>query len=115
MSELQTAVFNMGTVLCNPQRGGGSSLQFSEAAELLYLLSDADGDALSHCAEAIGRMADTGCKLTRADWDALRGHASEDESVEEETATTEEPASETESDSTDESEDDRDESGGQPE
>ena len=89
MSELGDTINNFSTMLNNPALGGGSSVNFKDASELLSIfarIGDSDEDPASFVA-LIQSLADGGRKPTRAEWAALRGEAQ----VVEETPVEEEP------------------------
>ena len=75
------AVNGMRTVLTNPALGGGSSLKFDQASELLGILGaliaqGADGmEDLKAFTATIQSMAASGRAPTRAEWDVMRGRS----------------------------------------
>ncbi len=107
------AVNGIRTVINNPALGGGSSVKFDEASELLGILGVlisqcADGvDDLKKFSEIIESMAAQGRAPSSAEWDIMRGRsddaharlqAAKEELLEEEDdpTATEEPESEPE-------------------
>lgn len=104
ISLILLAVNGIRTVIANPALGGGSSVKFDEASELLGILGTligqgADGvDDLKKFTETIESMAAQGRAPSSAEWDIMRGrsddaHASLQAAKEEllEETTTEEP------------------------
>jgi hypothetical protein len=111
LSLIILAVNGIRTVINNPALGGGSSVKFDEASELLGILGvligqGADGmDDLKKFTETIESMAAQGRAPSSAEWDIMRDRSDEaharlqaaKEELLEETATEEpEPAPEPE-------------------
>ena len=78
---ISAAIRGIGLIANNPLLGGGSSVKFQEAAELLNILgglveagSDAH-DELKAFSETIAQMAEQGRGPTRAEWDNLRARS----------------------------------------
>lgn len=109
ISLILLAVNGIRTVIANPALGGGSSVKFDQASELLGILGTligqgADGvDDLKKFTEVIESMAAQGRAPSSEEWDILRGRSDDaharlqaaKEELLEETAT-EEPESEPE-------------------
>ena len=111
ISLILLAVNGIRTVIANPALGGGSSVKFDEASELLGILGTligqgADGlDDLKFFTETIESMAAQGRAPNSEEWDIMRGRSDDaharlqaaKEELLEETATEEpEPESEPE-------------------
>ncbi len=113
ISLILLAVNGIRTVIANPALGGGSSVKFDEASELLGILGTligqgADGlDDLKFFTETIESMAAQGRAPSSEEWDIMRGRsddaharlqAAKEELLEEEDdpTATEEPESEPE-------------------
>lgn len=81
ISLILLAVNGIRTVINNPALGGGSSVRFDEASELLGILGTligqgADGvDDLKKFTEVIESMAAQGRAPSSAEWDILRGRS----------------------------------------
>ena len=81
ISLILLAVNGIRTVINNPALGGGSSVKFDEASELLGILGTligqgADGvDDLKKFAEIIESMAAQGRAPNSAEWDIMRGRS----------------------------------------
>ena len=78
---ISAAIRGIGLIANNPLLGGGSSVKFQEAAELLNILgglveagSEAH-DELKAFAATISEMAEQGRGPTRAEWDNLRARS----------------------------------------
>ncbi len=81
ISLILLAVNGIRTVINNPALGGGSSVKFDEASELLGVLGTligqgADGvDDLKKFTEVIESMAAQGRAPSSAEWDIMRGRS----------------------------------------
>ncbi len=81
LSLIILAVNGIRTVINNPALGGGSSVRFDEASELLGILGvligqGADGvDDLKKFTEVIESMAAQGRGPSSAEWDIMRGRS----------------------------------------
>jgi hypothetical protein len=81
ISLILLAVNGIRTVIANPALGGGSSVKFDEASELLGILGvligqGADGmDDLKKFTETIESMAAQGRAPSSAEWDIMRGRS----------------------------------------
>ncbi len=124
LSLIILAVNGIRTVIANPALGGGSSVKFDEASELLGILGvligqGADGlEDLKFFTEAIESMAAQGRAPSSEEWDIMRGRSDDaharlqaakeellgEEDVDDEVPTESEPETEPTSEPTPESE-----------